>query len=229
MPDLRWFEVHPPRELSSSDVTALLRVLAGRPHYGLRGMQPIVTFEMWLRPDAVRWLIGIEDHIAHTLSGQFRSQVPGLVLIPLSVPDRPRPITAREVRFTSLVHPLRLDTAQGVTSGLLQVRGELRTGEAVVVQWVVGPSHVYTRQPVRQTPLDLLGFTTPPEPDTGDRQAWKQKLTEPLLGVRGRLGTVAAEPRWAGGLLRPVLSALSLANGAHTRIRASQQSSRTAD
>jgi hypothetical protein len=229
MTDFRWFEVHPPRELSSSNVTALLRVLAGRPHYGLRGLQPVVTFEMWLRPDGVRWLIGIEEQIARTLPGQFVSQVPGLVLTPVSEPERPRPITAREVRFTSLVHPLRLDTAQGVTAGLLQARSELRTGEAVVVQWVVGPSHVHTRQPIRQTPLDLLGITTPPEPGSGERQAWKQKLTEPLLGVRGRLGAVATEPRWAGGLLRPVVSALSLANGAHARIRISQQSSRTAD
>ena len=75
MTDLRWFEVHPPSDLSLPDVTGLIRVLAGRPRYGLRGLQPVVVFEMWLRPDTVRWLIGIEDQIARTLSGQFRSQL----------------------------------------------------------------------------------------------------------------------------------------------------------
>jgi hypothetical protein len=109
------------------------------------------------------------------------------------------------------------------------VREELREHEAVVVQWLVGPSHHYARRPVEHTPLDLLGITTPRTPDAADRQAWRHKIAEPLFGVRGRLGAVAREPRWAGALLRPVLSALSLANGTHARVRASQQSSRTAD
>jgi hypothetical protein len=39
---------------------------------------------------------------------------------------------------------------------------------------------------------------------------------------------VATEPRWAGAQLRPVISALSLANGRQARMRTSQQSSRTA-
>ncbi|WP_410623217.1 type IV secretory system conjugative DNA transfer family protein [Amycolatopsis sp. cmx-8-4] len=228
MIELRWFEAVPPRKTSVTEVTALVRVLAGRSHYGVRKLQPVVVFETWLRPEGVRWLVGIEPRIARTLRGSMLSQLPGLTLTPVDEPQRPEPITARELRFTSLAYPLRTDTADGVTAGIMQARDQLRDGEALVVQWVVGPSHRYVRQPIEQTPLDLLGFTTPREPDAGDRQAWKQKVAEPLFGVRGRLGAVAAEPRWAGALLRPVLSALSLANGNQSRMRASQQSSRTA-
>lgn len=228
MIDLRWFEAVPPRDASVTEVTALVRVLAGRSHYGLRKLQPIVTFETWLHPEGVRWLVGIEARIARSLRGTLLSQLPGLTLTPTNEPRRPEPVTAREVRFTSLAYPLRTDTAAGVTAGIVQAREQLRQGEAIVVQWLVGPSHRYVRQPVERTPLDLLGFTTPREPDAGDRHDWKQKVAEPLLGVRGRLGAVAAEPRWAGALLRPVLSALALANGNRSQVRASQQSSRTA-
>jgi hypothetical protein len=228
MTELRWFDAVPPRNTTLNEVTALVRVLAGRPHVGFRQLQPVVVFELWLHPDRVRWLIGIEERIARTLHGQLISQLPGLILTPTASPERPQPITARDVRFTSLSYPLRLDTASAVTSGLLHVRGELRAGEAVVCQWVVGPSHHYVRRPQEQTPLDLLGFTTPRTPDSGDQQAWRQKQAEPLFGVRGRLGAVASDPRWAGALLRPVVAALSLANGTQSRMRASQQSSRTA-
>jgi hypothetical protein len=228
MADFRWFEAAIPRNTSLPEVTALVRVLAGRPHYGLRRRQPVVVFELWLHQTRVRWLVGIEEEIARTLPGQLTAQLPGLVLTPVDDPERPEPITAREIRLTSLTYPLRTDTAQGVTAGLLRVRDDLRTDESVCVQWVIGPSHLYSRLPVSQTTLDALGFTTPREPDASDRQAWKQKITEPLLGVRGRLGAVAAEPRWAGGLLRPVVSALSLANGSRARVSASPQSTRTA-
>lgn len=228
MPELCWFEAVPPRDTSLPKVTAVVRTLAGRSHYGLRRLQPLVVFEMWLHPDHVRWLVGCEEHAARTLPGEFMAQLPGLVLMPVDEPDRPHPVTARELRFSSLTYPLRLDTASAVTAGLLRAGDDLHDGEAVVVQFVVGPSHVFDRVPTRQTPLDLLGFTAPREPDSGERQAFKQKVAEPLVGVRGRIGAVAAEPRWAGGLLRPVLAALSLANGAHGRLSASQQSTRTA-
>src|SRR5258708_1658598 len=227
MTELRWFDAVPPRNTTLNEVTALVRVLVGRPHVGFRQLQPIIVFELWLHPDRVRWLIGIEERIARTLSGQLISQLPGLMLMPTASPERPQPITAREVRFTSLSYPLRLDTASAVTSGLLHVRSELRAGEAVVCQWVVGPSHHYIRRPQEQTPLDLLGFTTPRAPDGGDQQAWRQKQAEPLFGVRGRLGAVASEPRWAGALLRPVVAALSLANGTQARMPGPPQSSRT--
>ncbi|HEX5116548.1 MAG TPA: type IV secretory system conjugative DNA transfer family protein [Pseudonocardiaceae bacterium] len=228
MTELRWFEAVPPRGTSLAGVTAMVRILAGRPRYGLRQLQPLVVFETWLYPDRVRWLVGIETAVARTLPGELAVQLPGLVLTGVDEPERPVPITARDVQFTSLSYPLRLDTATGVSAGLLRARDDLRSGEAVVVQWVVGPSHFFARQPLQQTPLDLLGITTPRQPDASDRRAWQQKITEPLFGIRGRLGAVAVEPRWAGALLRPVLSALSLANGTQSRMRASQQSSRTA-
>lgn len=228
MPEFRWFEAALPPTTSHADATAVVRALADRPHQGLRRLQPMVVFELWLRPDGVRWLVGAEPPMDRGLAGLLEAQLPGLVLTATKQPDRPRPTTAREVWFSSLAYPIRLDTATAVTAAFLAARRELQGGEAVCIQFVVGPSHYFNQVPVTYTPLDALGITTPRTPDSTARSAFRQKQSEPLLGVRGRIGAVARESRWAGGLLRPVASALSLASGAHARLSAAQQSSSTA-
>lgn len=76
MIDLYWYEAFPPRDATLADVTAMVRVLAGRPHYGLLGLQPVVVFELWVHSDRVRWLLGIEARIARTLPGELRGSSP---------------------------------------------------------------------------------------------------------------------------------------------------------
>jgi hypothetical protein len=191
-------------------------------------LQPVVVFELWLNPDRVRWLVGIEAQIAGTLPNELIAQLPGLVLVAVNMPQRPAPVTAREMRATSLIYPLRRDTALGVSAGFVRVRESVRASEAVVVQFVVGPGHTSTRVPIPETPLDLLGFTTPRQPDGDERAAWKTKMAEPLFAVRGRVGAVAGDPRRAAELLRPTVSALALAGGPHARVYGAPQSSRTA-
>lgn len=228
MTELTWFEAVPPRDTGFDDLTQMVRVLSARPHHGMRRLQPVVVFEVWIFPDRMQWLVGIEQRIARTLPSELTAQLPQLSLTETRARQRPTPVTARELRLTSMIYPLRLTTARAVTAGLLQLRPQLHAGEAVVVQWVVGPSQLSTRIPVAETPLDLLGFTTPRQPDGDAQRAWKQKLAEPLFGVRGRVGAVAGHPRRAAELLRPTVSALSLVSGSHSRLYAGPQSSRTA-
>jgi len=229
MIELAWWEAFPPRDATPADLTGIVRVLAGRPHYGLRRLQPLVVFELWIHADRLRWLLGVELRIARTLPAELEAQLPGLVLLPTATPRRPMPVIAREVRLTSMIHPLRLDTAHGVMAGLARVREALHSGESVVVQWMVGPSHTSTRVPVPEMPLDLLGFTTSYKPDGDDQRGWKSKLNEPIFGVRARVGSVAPDSRRAAELLRPTVSALGLASGPHARVYASPPSSRTAE
>ncbi|WP_103336946.1 type IV secretory system conjugative DNA transfer family protein [Amycolatopsis sp. CA-126428] len=229
MIDLRWFEAFPPRDASLADVTAMLRVLAGRPHYGFLGLQPMVAFELWLHADRVRWLVGIDERIARTLPGELCGHLAGLVLTPTAAPERPAMVTARELRITSVVHPIRLDTAGQVAAGLMRLRDELRRGEAVAVQWVVGPSQTSTTPPDHRSTLELLGFGTPHQPNGDDHHGWKARLSEPRFGVRGRVGSVAPNLRRAAELLRPTATALGLASTAHARLYAAHQSTRTAE
>lgn len=225
----RWCEVFPPRGMSHADVTSVVRVLAGRPRLGVLGLHPVVVFELWLLPGRVRWLVGMDARIAERLPGELCAQCPGLVMLPLEEPQRPQPMTGRELRFPSLTYPVRVDTAEGVTAALLHIRQMLRDGEAVVVQFVVGPGRFFpTDYPERQTPLDMLRFTAPPEPNSDDRAAWRHKLSEPLFGIRARTGAVAGDRRRAAGLTRPVFAALALANDRHGRVRVSTQSSHVA-
>jgi hypothetical protein len=228
MTEQRWYEAFPPRGIGLAEVTAVVRVLAGRPRFGVLGLHPLVVFELWLHADRVRWLVGMDERLTSTLPGELRAQCPDLTLVALDEPERPALLTGRELRFRSVAYPVRTDTAEGVTAALLRIRSDLRKSEAVVVQWVVGPSHVRTDYPMPQTPLDWLGFTTPPEPDTTDQQAWRRKLQEPLFGIRGRTGAVAGDLRRAASLTRPVYTALALANDRHGRVQVSQQSSRIA-
>jgi len=170
----------------------------------------------------------MDDSLARGLPAELRAQLPLLDLAPLDALERPALTTARELRFHSLTYPLRLDTASAVTAGLLQVAGQLGTGETAVVQWVIGPSHGRARQPAEFSALEAVGLRPLSTPDSSERSAWKAKTTEPLFGVRGRIGATASSAGRAGVLMRPLLSALSLVNGPHARLRASRQSSRTA-
>jgi hypothetical protein len=228
MAEWRWYEAFPPRGISPAEVTAVVRVLAGRPRFGMLGLHPLVTFELWLHSNRVRWLIGMDQRLSPTLPGELRAQCPDLALVALDEPERPTLLTGRELRFRSLSYPVRTDTAEGVTAALLRIRTDLRTDESVAVQWIIGPVQVRTDYPVPVTPLDLLGFTTPPEPDVIDQQAWRHKLAEPLFGIRGRTGAVAANPRRAASLTRPVYTALALANDRHGRVQVSAPSARIA-
>ncbi|MEV5719383.1 hypothetical protein AB0L41_36325 [Amycolatopsis mediterranei] len=228
MTELTWFEAIPPRDAAFNDLTQMVRVLAARPHHGLRRLHPLVVFELWLSSDRARWLVGMEPPLARTLPGELAAQLPQLTLTESRQPARPAPVTARELRLTSLIYPLRVTTARAVTAGLLQAQRQLTPGEAVVLQWVVGPSQTSTRVPITEGPLELLGFAARREPSGEEQRAWKQKLSEPLFGVRGRIGAVTKDPRRAAELLRPAVSALSLVSGSHSRLYASPQSSRTA-
>ncbi|MGH8542068.1 MAG: type IV secretory system conjugative DNA transfer family protein [Gammaproteobacteria bacterium] len=226
---LGWFECFPPRDLKHADLTGMLRVLAGRPRHGVLRLTPIVNLEVWLTKGRVRWLLGMDASLARSLPAELRAQLPGLGLVPVDTPERPLPTTAREVRCDSLASPLRLDTAGPVAAGVLQVAGQLGNDEAAVVQWLVGPSHGRAQQPTQFSMAEAVGLRPLSKPDTSERPAWKAKIAEPLFGVRGRVGATASTAQRAGAIMRPLVSALSLANGPHARLRASRQSSRTAE
>ena len=228
MPELQWREALPPDELTLACLTGMVRVLAGRPQHGLRRLQPVVVFELWVGRDSVRWLVGFDELMARHLPGDLAAQLPGLSLVTVQSSPRRLPVTAREVQPSSVAYPLRLDTAGSVAAGLLGVRRRLGANEAVVVQWVVGPSFSRAVQPARFTPLEALGLAEPRQSDSSERAAWREKVSEPLFGVRGRIGAVASDPRRAAQLIGPAVSALSLASGPHAHISGWWQSSRIA-
>jgi hypothetical protein len=128
-----------------------------------------------------------------------------------------------------VAYPLRLDTAGAVVVGVFQSRHRLGAEEAAVLQWVVGPSHRREQQPSQWSALESLGLVTPRSPDASERTAWREKISEALFGVRGRVGAVAADPKRGAQIIGPVVSAVSLAASSHVSLAASRQSSRVAE
>lgn len=228
MSALSWFDCYPPPRLTLPEVTNLMRVLAGRPRRGAQRLTPIVVFELRMRRGEVRWLLGTDRWMARSLPGELTAQLSGLQLVNVGNPDRSPMGTAREVRFTGLAYPLRLDTGTAVAAGLYQLAGQLQNDEEAVVQWIVGPSNDRRKQPAEVVnPLVALGLVHPTTPP-GEAQLWKAKIAEPLFGVRGRIGVRVGDPKRAALLLRSLLTGLWLASGPQVPLKAGQQSTRTA-
>ncbi|XVS65983.1 hypothetical protein ACQPYE_07995 [Actinosynnema sp. CA-299493] len=193
MAEILWREAIPPDQLSLKQLTGLVRTLAGRPRFGLRQQQPVVVFELWLTKDTARWLIGADEQLGRHFFSDLAVQLPGLSLTLLQDSPRRLPTTAREVRASSAAFPLRLDTAGALSAGLLGIRNRLGADEVLVLQWGIGPSHTRTAPPSTFAPLEALGIMATPKPASGVQTAWKEKIAEPLYGVRGRVGAVAAD------------------------------------
>ncbi|MEV8439060.1 type IV secretory system conjugative DNA transfer family protein [Actinosynnema sp. NPDC051121] len=228
MADLLWREAIPPDQLSLKQLTGLVRALAGRPRFGIRQLQPVVVFEVWLTKHTARWLVGADEQLGRHFFGDLAVQLPGLSLTSLQDSPRRLPTTAREVRASSAAFPLRLDTAGALSAGLLGLRHRLASGEVLVLQWGIGPSHTRSAPPSTFTPLEALGILATPKPVSGDQAAWKEKSAEPLFGVRGRVGAVAADLHRASQLIGPAMSALALASGAHAHLGGTWQSRQVA-
>lgn len=224
MSNFIWFEAFPPRGLKLEQVTALVRPLASRPRLGVFGLMPVVVFELWLGHQSARWFIGVEEQLRFSLPKQLQGQLPALDLVPVSAAERPKQQMGCAVRIYSLAYPIRQDTAPAVSAGLLHVAGSLRQSESAVVQWIIGPSFVRREQPERFDLPAALGLAEPQQPDAFERAAWRNKIAEPLFGVRGRIGCAVSTSARATVTLRALTSALHLANGPHARLRASRPS-----
>ncbi|WP_202918660.1 type IV secretory system conjugative DNA transfer family protein [Saccharothrix deserti] len=228
MAELIWREAVPPRGMDLADLTGLVRTLAGRPRLGLSQAQPVVTFEVWLDKQGARWLIGCDERLGRHFFGDLAVQLPNLSLTSVHSSPRQLPTTARDLQPSSFAYPFRLDTAGNVAAGILGLRRRLGRDEVLVLQWVVGPSYARSRPPAAFTPLEALGLVATPNPRSGEQAAWRDKITEPLFGIRGRLGAVAADQKRAGQLIGAAVSALALASGPNARIEGTWQSRQVA-
>jgi hypothetical protein len=227
MTDFVWIELFPPRDLDLAAVVGLLRPLASRPRIGFMQRTPVVIFETRITPGQVRWFVALDQQIAMSIPHQFRAQLPRLDVVASSAAGRPAPLLATDVRLSSLAFPLRLDTAESVSAGVLAVAGLLGRDEAVTLQWVVGPAYQRATRPNPFYLEEALGFRKPATPTATETQAWRQKAAEPLYGVRGRIGATAASSERVSILIRAVVGALSLANSSHCAVRTTLHTGRT--
>lgn len=228
MGDLVWFEAFPPKGKSLADITAVLRPLATRPPQGIWRSTPKVVFECWLKAGQVQWLLGIDRRLVRSLPGVLEAQAPGLKLVERPRLKRPALRTGATVRSPVATQPLRTDTANAVSATLLHLADDLSRGEAICVQWLIGPTVSRAAMPTPFRTLETLGLRAPATPDTTARQAWKAKSAEPLFLVQGRIGVRATYPRRMNSLISSTIGALKLMNTAQARLVRGRVSTRTA-
>ncbi|WP_406391392.1 hypothetical protein OG806_08310 [Streptomyces sp. NBC_00882] len=167
----------------------------------------------------MRWLVGIDRRISGDLSGQFIAQLPGLMLTPVTHPARTTAQIAADVQPVGLTQPLRVDMAAGVTAGLSEILHAMSDKSSAVMQWVIGPPQSRVKQPQPFNVARALGLVAMHEATAEERRGWKQKASEPLVAVRGRIGARAASTELAAPIVRMLGEALRLVGSSHAQLR----------
>ncbi|MFF5363155.1 type IV secretory system conjugative DNA transfer family protein [Streptomyces scabiei] len=164
-------------------------------------------------------MVGIDQRISKDLSAQFVAQLPGLMLTPVTRPARAVPQLAADVQPVGLTQPLRVDVAAGVTAGLSEILHALSDKSSAVVQWVIGPPQSRVRQPQPFSVARALGLVAMHEATAEEKRGWKQKASEPLVSVRGRIGARASSVKLAAPIVRMLGEALRLVGSSHAQLR----------
>jgi hypothetical protein len=201
-----------PHGVKTEQVVAFLRSLAGlRPARGwLLGVDTAVL-EVLVWKGAVEHRLRLPKRRAEALVAQARTAVPGLHVVLLDKPAVTWANAGWELGLSDPSRPLRTDHPEAVTASLLTAltAGPIYEGELVTWAWTVWAASTGQPTPAhpRQSATDLLkqiAGTTPPAPDKQDRAARRQKLTEPVFAVVGRVGAGSATRGRSGQLVEPV-------------------------
>jgi hypothetical protein len=215
---LRW-----PREVEPEQVTQVFRLLAttaGSP----------VVIEAVGSPGGVEHRLALPVGRAEATVDQLRASLPGLAVE--TVGTRPALAVTRavELRLSTQRRPLRTDDLAGVSRAMLTALAQVRRGERLCVQWVLGRSLAPMAVPNR---LDGLGreswlgallvapFGTPPVADVELRNALRAKQAEPGWQAVGRVAVQAKLQSRERQLIGQVIGALSssAAPGVSFRVR----------
>ncbi|MCA1701745.1 MAG: type IV secretory system conjugative DNA transfer family protein [Actinobacteria bacterium] len=168
-------------------------------------------------PPPPRTRNGLAQRERPTTVGQLRAHLPGVRLSEIEEPQRPLVTHGIELRLNTARRSLRSDISETVTASLLTAMTGLRTDEALVLQWLVGPW--LPRPVVKRTGTMREGVgperLVPSLPlDNEDAAALKAKFSEPLFGVVGRIAVAAADSTRRQYLVQRVAGSLQLARNA---------------
>lgn len=220
---LIWYRLRWPREVEPEQVTQVFRLLAttaGSP----------VVIEAVGSPGGVEHRLALPVGRAEATVDQLRASLPGLAVE--TVGTRPALAVTRavELRLSTQRRPLRTDDLAGVSRAMLTALAQVRRGERLCVQWVLGRSLAPMAVPNR---LDGLGreswlgallvapFGTPPVADVELRNALRAKQAEPGWQAVGRVAVQAKLQSRERQLIGQVIGALSssAAPGVSFRVR----------
>jgi hypothetical protein len=206
-------QLHLPRPL---DPTAVLRFLE---RLASDRDEPRVILEARAGQTGTQHLLGCRASDVHPLRRLLGDLLPGTVLTgaPSNGPDpRPAVDVARQLRLQSASLPLRADSAEATALALLSALAvRLHTGEALVLQVILGPRHA--PRSIRNDAPDpdgtlLEALTTGPRPANPDtRQRLKDRLSRSGFRATIRLGATSSDKDRRRRFITGLLSAISTA------------------
>jgi hypothetical protein len=179
-----------PRGLKPEQVSAWLAMLGS--------MRVVVGIETWATRETIAHYVVVPQKRQADLVAGTRAVLPGLRLEDAPEYLRSRATSwraATELKITHLSYQLAADRAEAATSAFLGALGQLGTGEAAYVQWL------------------LIGTRTPRARRSDDparelARAEKVKHAQPLLQAVGRVGVRADTLPRSYGLLNRIVGTL---------------------
>jgi hypothetical protein len=206
---LSWFVLRWPREDTPEQILDAIRLLAT-----MAGV-PLVIETTGSR-DAVTHRLALSLGRADNVVQQLRGALPGLAIEEVDAPvaDADRAI---ELRLTTKRRPLRSDDLGATNRALLTALADLKPGESLILQWVLGRSlrpiavpnrleGVVSDSWVKDAVMLPLGKSIPVDGEV--RNALRTKQGEPGWRAAGRIAVHAKSNNRQRQLIRQVLAAL---------------------
>jgi hypothetical protein len=206
---LRW-----PREVEPEQVAQIFRLLA------TMAGSPIIL-EAVGSAGTVEHRLALPANRADGVADQIRATIPGLSVEEVSTRPAIAATRAVELRLSTKRRPLRTDDMTGVNRAMLTALAQVRRGERLSVQWVLGrsinavsvPNHLENATRESWIGALLLAPFGPPQPmDVEVRNALRTKQGQPGWRVIGRIGVQANSASRARQLTGQLVGALRSAN-----------------
>lgn len=197
------------RGVTADELEAFLRSLGGLlPPWWRRVLgTPSVLIETHATAGGIEHRLVTPQAFGSYVLSQLRATIPGTRVAELDRIEPIRPSLAAELRLSASEAQLRVDAPEASVAGVLATLQPLRSGEAVVVQWLLGPLPAARLRSVEaflgraRRPADPWARDVPPEL----LRAARQKALSPQLGGVLRLGVRATSAARDRQLLRRML------------------------
>jgi hypothetical protein len=188
-PDLHWFQLRFPRDLSDDAAHAALSALSGVSH------QSRLVLDLAASPEALTHRLAVSTSAAEIVPSVLLAAIPSLRLDSI---EPPKSSYQRRLlwQLTPATAAIRTDSLPASATSLLASLYPLYKGEHVRLRWSLRSA---ARPPLR---------ITPDERAQGHTQALKTKLASPGLNARGELFVSAARPGRRGELVQRTAAVL---------------------
>lgn len=216
------FHLSFPADLEAEAITTWLRSVSGTLQTGLRRLLgvPSLVFEIRADEFGIAYRLRAPQGLADYVVPQLRSLIPGSTATPAGEDEPVDQWTlAVELGQQDPRRGLDVVNAEGLSTSILASLQGLRSGEAVLLQWVVSPA-LRERPPAlpRKRERGVLGLLQ-------DGGRWdeitdrRDKLSEPNFLALLRVAVKAADQEQAGRVFGRVRTSLSGAGTASNRLK----------